>query len=754
MIKLAPKLKKSAILCLLISFIILPLVSLGQEAQETTEKSSEYELQVPLPGGGSVSSLGSYIQMIFSVAMILASLAAVLMIIFGGYKYMTAAGSAKGAEDAKDMIGGALLGLLLLVGTYVILRTINPDLVTFPSFKLKEQPLLSNQKEVAVAEIVAKEESASARLASAEENEDTAISFANQDTSFNENYTTQLAPFYFTQEDSSVSLTTVTPTPTPTKKTGINLSIIESETITKPPKGQGGKITIKVTYNDGSPCHAQTELYKTGNTSPIDYKSTVAGTGKVTYDGLATGRYAYYAYYWIDPDKPKTEDNLVNAWGGKFIEITTSGYTPGPPGPPTPPPFPNYSATIKVDEKIKERGGRVNQDIEFLLSIKRPEPETGTYPPLYTTWDFGDGNKEGPVLYTSDTRKVSHKYTKAGEFKVKVHLEVKPKNIPYDIELKTVVFDSEPLTIRVYDIGSQEKQILYVEPKEILTIDVSVEQYDLSKSPSTKELIAEGTFTYSPDQDGNSTIKILCDAADEVGWNIIDTGTGRKSMKITIGSAGGPVKPVVKIVHNNMHFQSIWKCNNQSKCMSLEINGVPYGEGEPTPTPTPEPGEPGEPGTWQIDMGGPKKSGQVSFKVTGVQQNEPDTSNKYQFVMLAKHTKWTNDHKDPNHFKWNYFILRKYRDGILKQGLCWDGYGRCDEDRRWDELTWNPKKTYNITVSWGNNKVKVSVDGKEGPESRISYSNFAPQHIYVGRGISNRKPVPATYMDLTWSASD
>ncbi|MDP2946372.1 MAG: hypothetical protein Q8N61_02890, partial [bacterium] len=44
-------------------------------------------------------------------------------------KYILAAGNVVKVEDAKDTIQQALLGLGLLLVSYLLLRTINPDLI-------------------------------------------------------------------------------------------------------------------------------------------------------------------------------------------------------------------------------------------------------------------------------------------------------------------------------------------------------------------------------------------------------------------------------------------------------------------------------------------------------------------------------------------------------------------------------------------------------------------------------------------------
>lgn len=61
----------------------------------------------------------------------LAGLLAVVMVIVGGYLVMSARGNGQQVATGKEYVIGALTGLVLLLGAYLILNTINPDLVNF-----------------------------------------------------------------------------------------------------------------------------------------------------------------------------------------------------------------------------------------------------------------------------------------------------------------------------------------------------------------------------------------------------------------------------------------------------------------------------------------------------------------------------------------------------------------------------------------------------------------------------------------------
>jgi hypothetical protein len=73
------------------------------------------------------SSLPALINQIYIWSLGVAGLLALLMMILGGYTYMTAAGNAQQAAKGKDYILSSLIGIALLLCSYLLLKTINPQ---------------------------------------------------------------------------------------------------------------------------------------------------------------------------------------------------------------------------------------------------------------------------------------------------------------------------------------------------------------------------------------------------------------------------------------------------------------------------------------------------------------------------------------------------------------------------------------------------------------------------------------------------
>lgn len=95
------------------------------------ETGTDYVLLEPLPGISSVpvGGFGGYLAAMFKLSIGLATVLAVLQLSIAGFKYLTQ-DSFSQKSDARETINNALFGLLLLLSSYLILKTINPDLVT------------------------------------------------------------------------------------------------------------------------------------------------------------------------------------------------------------------------------------------------------------------------------------------------------------------------------------------------------------------------------------------------------------------------------------------------------------------------------------------------------------------------------------------------------------------------------------------------------------------------------------------------
>lgn len=91
---------------------------------------SEYKPLAPLPGFENVNNLtiGPFLATMFNLIILLVGILSIIMIIFGGIQYMTT-DAISGKQEGKERITNAVIGLILALGSFLILRTINPNLV-------------------------------------------------------------------------------------------------------------------------------------------------------------------------------------------------------------------------------------------------------------------------------------------------------------------------------------------------------------------------------------------------------------------------------------------------------------------------------------------------------------------------------------------------------------------------------------------------------------------------------------------------
>jgi hypothetical protein len=87
----------------------------------------------PIPGTSDTytgeQGLANYVGHIFRYGSYLAIALAILMIIYGGFKYAGSAGNPEAMGEAKEFITGAIIGLIVLILGYLILSQVSPGLV-------------------------------------------------------------------------------------------------------------------------------------------------------------------------------------------------------------------------------------------------------------------------------------------------------------------------------------------------------------------------------------------------------------------------------------------------------------------------------------------------------------------------------------------------------------------------------------------------------------------------------------------------
>lgn len=90
-------------------------------------------LEVPFNNTTTSEGLPEYIADMYRFLVLAAAIAAVVMIMFSGLKWASAAGNSAMISDAKERIKSAFFGLAIALASYMVLVLINPNLVQFPS---------------------------------------------------------------------------------------------------------------------------------------------------------------------------------------------------------------------------------------------------------------------------------------------------------------------------------------------------------------------------------------------------------------------------------------------------------------------------------------------------------------------------------------------------------------------------------------------------------------------------------------------
>lgn len=115
--------KKSFLFFLLLILIVPTTISAADEIT--------LNLKYPTFGGFDINTnqdLTSIVAWLYTFLVGISGLAAFVMIIWGGVQWMTSQGNPTSTSAAKEKIKMALLGLLLVLTSFLILQIINPEL--------------------------------------------------------------------------------------------------------------------------------------------------------------------------------------------------------------------------------------------------------------------------------------------------------------------------------------------------------------------------------------------------------------------------------------------------------------------------------------------------------------------------------------------------------------------------------------------------------------------------------------------------
>lgn len=119
----------------LIAIIILPLAA----------TAAQRPVLPTIAGQGPPQTAAGLVKYIYIVSLVAGAILAFGILIWAGILYIISAGNPARQQEARAYIGSAVLGLLLLLGAYLILNTINPALVELRFPNLQQSSSQSSQ---------------------------------------------------------------------------------------------------------------------------------------------------------------------------------------------------------------------------------------------------------------------------------------------------------------------------------------------------------------------------------------------------------------------------------------------------------------------------------------------------------------------------------------------------------------------------------------------------------------------------------
>lgn len=114
--------KISQILSVVMGFVLLALPIVAG-AQNFTLPNAPGNL----PNQNTATGI---IMFIINIALAIAGLIAVFFLVIGGFRYITAAGNEDASEQAKKIILNAIIGIVVIILSFVIVRVVSNALIT------------------------------------------------------------------------------------------------------------------------------------------------------------------------------------------------------------------------------------------------------------------------------------------------------------------------------------------------------------------------------------------------------------------------------------------------------------------------------------------------------------------------------------------------------------------------------------------------------------------------------------------------
>jgi hypothetical protein len=126
-----------------VSILSLGLLLFAGAVNAQACPSIKFRQAISLPGVTSItevdcSSIGNYIIDLYTLGVYVAAILAAVVMMVGGFLWLTAGGNSGQISTAKSYLGGALSGFVLILASWVLLNTINPNLTRFKPLNISK----------------------------------------------------------------------------------------------------------------------------------------------------------------------------------------------------------------------------------------------------------------------------------------------------------------------------------------------------------------------------------------------------------------------------------------------------------------------------------------------------------------------------------------------------------------------------------------------------------------------------------------
>jgi len=114
---------------LIVFFISCATFALALEQEYPTIKGETIKASMSLP---------QLINYFFNFSLMVGGVIAMTIITIAGFRWMSSAANPNEKQEAIQQIKSGAIGLLIVLGSFLFLSTINPELVKLPELKLKD----------------------------------------------------------------------------------------------------------------------------------------------------------------------------------------------------------------------------------------------------------------------------------------------------------------------------------------------------------------------------------------------------------------------------------------------------------------------------------------------------------------------------------------------------------------------------------------------------------------------------------------